>query len=176
MTRVQRIIHALRSQAIGVVALFVALGGTGYAAISIPAGSVGSRQLRNDAVTSRKIANGAIAPAKLNGRAFGGYVLYWAQISATGQVIASRPRGAHTTSWNANPAFNGIGFGGPVTWNESIPAGCFALAGASEFPAASSSPAYASAQIHPGSASVANVIVNPSTPVAVNVAVICPAG
>ena len=36
----KRLIHSLKSQSIGVVALFVALGGTGYAAISIPKNSV----------------------------------------------------------------------------------------------------------------------------------------
>jgi hypothetical protein len=38
------------------LALVVALGGTSYAAFSIPANSVGTKQLRNRAVTSAKIA------------------------------------------------------------------------------------------------------------------------
>jgi hypothetical protein len=33
------------------IALFVALGGTSYAAFSLPAGSVGTKQLKNGAVT-----------------------------------------------------------------------------------------------------------------------------
>ena len=36
-----RPLHHLRNNAVGYVALFVALGGTSYAAISLPAGSVG---------------------------------------------------------------------------------------------------------------------------------------
>lgn len=40
---------------IATVALMVALAGTGYAASSLPANSVGNRQLQNNAVTSSKV-------------------------------------------------------------------------------------------------------------------------
>ena len=43
-----KIVNHIRGQYLGAIALFIALGGTSYAAISLPAGSVGSRQLRND--------------------------------------------------------------------------------------------------------------------------------
>ena len=42
------------------MALIVALGGTSYAAISLPANSVGSRQLKRDAVTNSKLGAGAV--------------------------------------------------------------------------------------------------------------------
>jgi len=42
---------------VGYLALFVALGGTSYAAIKLPAGSVGAKQLRSSAVTSPKVKN-----------------------------------------------------------------------------------------------------------------------
>jgi hypothetical protein len=45
---------------ISLVALFVALGGTTYAATSLPKNSVGTKQIKNNAVTSKKIARGAI--------------------------------------------------------------------------------------------------------------------
>ena len=51
---------------IAVVALFVALGGTGYAAFSLPKNSVGSKQLKNNAVTTSKIKNGAVTAGKIN--------------------------------------------------------------------------------------------------------------
>jgi hypothetical protein len=42
------------------IALVVALGGTTYAAISLPARSVGTPQLKPDAVTSIKVKNGSL--------------------------------------------------------------------------------------------------------------------
>ena len=46
-----KILTFIRQNAIALVALFVALGGTSYAALSLPAGSVGTKQLRNGSVT-----------------------------------------------------------------------------------------------------------------------------
>jgi hypothetical protein len=45
----------LRANAIAYLALFVALGGTSYAAIRLPANSVGSQQIRRGAVTDSKV-------------------------------------------------------------------------------------------------------------------------
>jgi hypothetical protein len=42
------------------IALIVALGGTGYAAIKLPRNSVGAKQLRANAVTSGKVRNGTL--------------------------------------------------------------------------------------------------------------------
>jgi hypothetical protein len=50
----------LRSNAIALVALFVALGGTSYAALNMPANSVGTKQLRNGAVTAAKVRKGSL--------------------------------------------------------------------------------------------------------------------
>ncbi len=41
-----RALNHLKSNAIAYLALFVALGGTSYAAVRLPAGSVGARALR----------------------------------------------------------------------------------------------------------------------------------
>jgi Collagen triple helix repeat (20 copies) len=43
-----------------VVALFVALGGSSYAALNLPKGSVGTKQLRKNAVTSPKVKRGSL--------------------------------------------------------------------------------------------------------------------
>jgi hypothetical protein len=51
---------------IAVAALFVALGGTSYAAFSLPKNSVGSKQLKNNAVSTSKIKNGAVTAGKIN--------------------------------------------------------------------------------------------------------------
>ncbi len=48
------------------VALLVALGGTSYAAFSVPKNSVGTKQLKNGAVTTKKIKNGTVTKSKLN--------------------------------------------------------------------------------------------------------------
>ena len=46
------------------LALAVALGGTGIAAVNaLPRNSVGTAQLQNNAVTSAKVLNGSLVPA-----------------------------------------------------------------------------------------------------------------
>jgi hypothetical protein len=42
---------------VALLALFVALGGSSYAALQLPKGSVGTKQLRNGVVTSKKVKN-----------------------------------------------------------------------------------------------------------------------
>lgn len=42
------------------LALVVALGGTSYAAIKLPANSVGTAQVKPDAITSGKVRNGSL--------------------------------------------------------------------------------------------------------------------
>lgn len=45
------------------IALAVSLGGTGYAALQLPANSVGTAQLKTNAVTSPKVKNGSLLAA-----------------------------------------------------------------------------------------------------------------
>lgn len=45
------------------LALLIGLGGTGYAALSLPANSVGTLQLKANAVTSLKVKNGSLLKA-----------------------------------------------------------------------------------------------------------------
>jgi hypothetical protein len=45
---------------ISLIALFVAMGGTGYAALKLPRNSVGSKQIRTGAVGSSEVKNGAL--------------------------------------------------------------------------------------------------------------------
>ena len=55
------------------IALFVALGGTSYAAIKLPANSVGTTQIKKDAVIGSKVKNGSLTGADLaNGSLAGG--------------------------------------------------------------------------------------------------------
>jgi hypothetical protein len=96
----------IRHNAVALLALIVALGGTSYAAFSLPAGSVGTKQLRNGAVTSKKIANGSITPAKLDAGSLGGSIRHWAHINQAGRVLsgshgarASVAGAEYTVSW-----------------------------------------------------------------------------
>jgi hypothetical protein len=106
MTSVMR--H-VRANAIAYVALFVALGGTSYAAMSLPAGSVGARQIKNHVIT----------PVKLDPEFISASVRYWAIVAGNGHVIASHPR----------PKTFGFGSGsGVVDWGKPSQPGCFVLA------------------------------------------------
>lgn len=51
----------LRRHHVGIIALFIALGGTTYAATQLPANSVGTRQIRPGAVTPAKLSPGLAA-------------------------------------------------------------------------------------------------------------------
>jgi hypothetical protein len=50
---------------IALLALFVSLGGTTYAAINLPANSVGTRQLKNGAVTGEKLGRNAVSSSQV---------------------------------------------------------------------------------------------------------------
>ena len=69
-----RLLAHARRNAVAYLALFVALGGTSYAAFSLPAGSVGARELKNGAVTA----------AKLNPTSVAASVRAWANLSWAG--------------------------------------------------------------------------------------------
>jgi hypothetical protein len=60
----------LRRNLVAYLALFVALGGTSYAAIKLPKNSVGEKQIKKNAVTGTKIKNGSVTASKIkNGSA-----------------------------------------------------------------------------------------------------------
>jgi hypothetical protein len=93
---------------ISLLALFIALGGTSYAVIRLPANSVGNRQIKNNAVTASKIRNGSIGPSKLSG------------------VVAGRgPRGPEGPGGGS-----GSGIGAPETWQALLFAGVWTSYGA----------------------------------------------
>jgi hypothetical protein len=83
------------------VALFLSLGGVGYASVFLPNGSVGNAQLRNDAVSYAKIAPGSVGIVRAN----------------TGQLQV-RVSGACGTG-TAIGSINSIG---KVTCNTALPA------------------------------------------------------
>ncbi len=64
-----RIRSHLLGNAVAYAALFVALGGTSYAAATLPRNSVGEVQLRKASVSAAKIKSGAVTRAKIRGNA-----------------------------------------------------------------------------------------------------------
>jgi hypothetical protein len=85
MSRLRRISP---STLIACIALFVALGGTGYA-LTIPLNSVGTGQLRAQAVHISDLANGAVIRTKLSGGAVGSDQIGTGQVTATKYADAS---------------------------------------------------------------------------------------
>jgi hypothetical protein len=82
---------------VAVLALVVSMGGTGYAALNLPAGSVGPRQIRHGAVTSAKVKDrtlrrGDFAAGQLPR---GVHELLWVLVSANeGHPVIEAGRGA----------------------------------------------------------------------------------
>jgi hypothetical protein len=60
----RRVTQHLRHHAVGYLALFLALSGGAYAAVKLPANSVGTKQLKNKAVTPAKLAPSTIKQLK----------------------------------------------------------------------------------------------------------------
>jgi hypothetical protein len=76
----------------------VALGGTSYAAFTLPDNSVGNKQLKNGAVTTSKIKNGAVTGPKINFASLGTVPKASHAIIADSTGHASRADSATTAS------------------------------------------------------------------------------
>jgi hypothetical protein len=100
-----RVLRHVRSNAVAYLALFVALGGTGYAASNLPANSVGNRQIKN----------GSVTPVKIDRHLITGSIRAWAEVNASGHVVAGeggpkavartgspKPVGQYLVSWKTN--------------------------------------------------------------------------
>src|SRR5215213_10383919 len=65
-------LHGMRSRmtsahVISLIALFVALGGTGYAAVRLPKNSVGASQIKTGGVGSSEVKNGSLRKVDFRG-------------------------------------------------------------------------------------------------------------
>ena len=96
---------------ISCAALFMSLGGVGYAAMSIPNDSVGTAQLRNNAVTNSKIRNNAVTYKKINPGSVG-------LVRANTNQLQARVSGTCATG-TAIATINQVG---KVTCNNALPA------------------------------------------------------
>ncbi len=93
-------------------ALAISLGGTGYAAIKLPANSVGSRQLKKSAVTNRKLARGAVTGSKVARNSLTG-----AQINAS--TLGTVPNATTAQNVAASEAFHLVGATGEPGFQHS---------------------------------------------------------
>jgi hypothetical protein len=100
-------LHSLRRRRpspaiiISSVALFMSLGGVGYAAISIPNNSVGSSQLKNNSVSYKKIQPGAVGIVRAN---TGQLQVRVSGTCGSGQAIATINQVGKVTCNNALPS------------------------------------------------------------------------
>jgi hypothetical protein len=99
----KRLVRHLQHNVVAYLALFVALGGTSYAAVAIK--------------------NNSINPIKLNRKYIGGYIRAWASVDASGRVVAGSA-GAHVIVNNA--VSPGLYF---VLWRHQRFTGCVPQAG-----------------------------------------------
>jgi hypothetical protein len=76
---------------IALIALFVSLGGTAYAATNLPANSVGSKQLKSGAVTTRSLRTHAVTGSKVADKSLTG-----TQIDSS--TLGTVPNATHATN------------------------------------------------------------------------------
>src|SRR5947199_4881509 len=70
----------LRSNVVGYLALFVALGGTSYAAANLSSNSVGARQIRRHSIT----------PSKFNPKLIAGSIRAWVNVQWRGGRLVAK--------------------------------------------------------------------------------------
>jgi hypothetical protein len=113
------LLRFLRGNTLALLALFIALGGTTYAATSLPKNSVGAKQLKKNAVTAAKIKAGAVTNAKIGKNAVTGAKvkddsLTGADVleSSLGTVPSATNATNATSATNATNATNAAQLGG----------------------------------------------------------------
>lgn len=154
-----RFLQHVRSNLVAYLALFVALGGTGYAAVALPANSVGPRQIRNRSIGAVKLNQSSIAAS----------IKAWVNV----QVVGS---GATTTS--SSPVHvNVISDGEFISWtHQGFATNCFPMV-TPEITYAQGLEGYVTVSFAPRnhSLSVVGHAANGTTrPQSVSVAILCP--
>src|SRR3954453_7056621 len=94
-----RLVEHPRRNAVAYVALSVALGGTSYAAVNLPANSVGHSQLRNNAVASPEVKNHSLLKIDFkSGQPHNGAAGARGAAGPTGPTGPAGPAGASATA------------------------------------------------------------------------------
>ena len=96
---------------VSLVALFLSLGGVGYAATQLPNNSVGAAQLKNSAVTNSKIKDSAVTYKKIEPGAVG-------TVRANTNQLQARVKG----TCSSGQGIGAIDSTGKVTCNTALPA------------------------------------------------------
>jgi hypothetical protein len=101
---------------VALVALFVALGGSAYAALNLPANSVGTRQIQNAAVTRAKLAKGAVTSGKVKDHSL------LAKDFSLGQLPSGPqgPRGPAGATGPVGPSNVFTGYAPDIGWGEGL--------------------------------------------------------
>lgn len=128
---------------VALVALFMSLGGVGYAATQLPNNSVGSAQLQNNAVTYKKITPGAVGNVRAN--------LSQLQARVNGTCSAGQAIGA-------------VGQNGQVTCNNALPAQFGTTSNSANLPSNGSAASVTSVNLPAGASYLA--LANPTAAVA----------
>ena len=96
--------HLTPSMMVSLVALFIALGGVSYAAIKLPAASVGTTQLKRDAVTGAKVNEASLGQvpsantANTATTAESSNPTVFAKVESNGEVVPSLSKGVATAN------------------------------------------------------------------------------
>jgi hypothetical protein len=102
--------HLSYANVVASVALFLALGGTGYAALRLPRGSVGSAAVRDGALRSRDIRDGTLRRRDFAKRLDIAPVLLRALVTRAGALAGGDAR----TAERVGPGTYRVGFPSPV--------------------------------------------------------------
>jgi hypothetical protein len=101
------LLRFLRGNTIALLALFVALGGTTYAATALPKNSVGAKQLKKNAVTNPKIRKGAVTGAKVANNSIKGADVLESSLAKVPSATRA-DNATHATSADAAPYIDSL--------------------------------------------------------------------
>jgi hypothetical protein len=134
-----RLSQHLRSNVIAYLALFVALGGTSYAAINLPAGSVGANQIKNH----------SIDPVKFDQKQIAASIRAWVIVQWRGPRLVAQASSSPVHVVTVND-------GEGITWpHEHFPKNCMAsVTSQVNFTVPTAPNGYVTAHFQPGGGSL----------------------
>jgi hypothetical protein len=110
--------HVTYANVMSTIAAFMAIGGVGWAAATLPKNSVGTPQIKNDAVTAGKIKRGHVTGGDAKNDTFTGAHIKEATLGqvpkATTAANALKLGGATPATYNIGRAYGYISEGGPL--------------------------------------------------------------